>query len=115
MVDQKKDHTENTENPQGVGLENQMVDTTEKDTILGEDLEKGVIAIATENPHPQDTDQLADIVGITIDPQVDQDQMVTDQKHIEIMTETRDLTPKKRRERVILAMVDGAEKVARRP
>ena len=92
-----------------------MADITGIDIVLGEDLEKGVIAIATENPHPQDTDQQADIVGIIIDPQVDQDQMVTDQKHIEMMTETRDLTPKKRRERVILAMVDGAEKVARRP
>ena len=114
MADQKKDHTENTENPQGADLENQTGGTIGTDSTQGEDPEKGETATAIENPHTQDKDLQADIVGTTLDPQVDQDQMVIDQKYTEIMTETRDLTPKKR-ERVTLAMVDGAEKVARRP
>ena len=98
MVDQRKDNIENIENPQEEGQENPMADITEIDIVLGEDLEKGVIDIVIENPHPQDTDLPADTVGIIIDPLVDQEQMVTDQNHTEMMIETRDLTHKKRKE-----------------
>ena len=97
MVDQRKDNIENIENPQEEGQENPMADTTGIDTVLGEDLEKGVIDIVIENPHPQDTDLPVDIVGI-IDPLVEQEQMEIDQNHTEMMTETRDLTHKKRKE-----------------
>ena len=113
MADQKKDHIEITENPQGADLENQTGGTIGKDSTQEEDPEKGETAIVIENPLTQDQGLQVDIVGTTLDPQVDQDQMVTDQKLTE-MTEIKDPTPKKR-ERVILAMVDGAEKVARRP
>ena len=78
MEDQMEDTTENIENPLEGDQENPKVDIIEKDIGLVEDLEKGVIGIAIENHHPQDTDQPADIEGITTDPLVDQKQMIID-------------------------------------
>ena len=71
MADRMKDHTEITENPQGADPENQRGGTIEKDLTQEEDPEKGETAIDTENPLTQDQGLLVDIVGTTLDPQVD--------------------------------------------
>ena len=113
MADQMKGHTEIIESPQGADPENQRGGTTEKDITQEEDLEKEETATDIENPLTQDQGLIVDIVEITLDPQADLDQMHTDQKLIE-MIEIKDPTLKKK-EKVILAMVVGAEKVARRP
>ena len=116
MADQMKGHIETIENPQGADQENQRGDTTEKDITQEEDLEKEETATDIENPLTQDQGLTVDIVEIIPDPQADLDQMLIDQKPTEMreMKETKD-TILKKIEKVILAMVAGAEKVARRP
>ena len=116
MADLMKGHTETIENPQGVDQENQRGDTIEKDTAQEEDLEKEEIATDIENPPIQDQGLAVDTVGTIQDPQVDIDQKLIDQKPTEMreMEETKDTTHKKIEE-VSMAMVAGAEKIARRP
>ena len=118
MADLMKVHTEIIENPQGVDQENQRGDTIEKDIAQEEDQEKGEKATArdTENPLTQDPGLAVDTVGTTPDHQVDTDLKLIDQIPTEMkeMEETRDTTHKKIEE-VSMAMVAGAEKIARRP
>ena len=116
MADQMKGHSEIIESPQGADPENQRGGIIEKGITQEEDLEKEETATDTENPLTQDQGPPVDTVETILDPQADLDQKHTDQKPTEMteMIETKDTTLKKI-EKVILAMVVGAEKVARRP
>ena len=84
MADLMKGHTETIENPQGVDQENQRGDTIEKDTAQEVDLEKEETATDIENHLIQDQDLAVDTVEIIPDPQADIDQILIDQKLIEM-------------------------------